>query len=538
MKEKVHAMLGDMLDSTLLTFRKPSEIKVLHFAGIDAAETRRVYLSRDIPAGNITTLERNPQVAGQIRELGLGINVITKSLQEYVKEEVAQGRKFDFDVISLDFTGPPNAEDLLAIRVILDNSKKNHVLLHSANLLKRDANSLALYHQGAVQYEYTLQLSNAVRPPACTMPTEGATLIDHDVVRASLNTFDNEYADSEKTRRKDLKTFYYPYLILNLAAPPFRLSFFYDMVRFASGMPVANAESNETARRVFPSKASMKAFLFLEDSLGYDKEHLAAAQEIVTATDQFVSERVGNSLKVYNKDSNIIKYAIIGAIREALLDRMYDTLKEANYSYISESGSPMVGSIFFFSWSRLLHDAYMDVAKACGFPEGFRIEDTERLSKALFALGKMISKKEKSDEKYETASLSATLAVRFLGNSSKPVLSKGKFLEELEKTDLEGPEFLAYIKDKYRGWGKQPLAQWKAHYTMGTYRRDRVQGESAIEVFDEDSNIEKITKEEAYDLLASGIPPKEIYGAYPTSFSIGQLGAFRAWLTMHSAKRE
>ena len=73
---------------------------------------------------------------------------------------------------------------------------------------------------------------------------------------------------------------------------------------------------------------------------------------------------------------------------------------------------------------------------------------------------------------------------------------------------------------------------------MGTYRRDRVQGESAIEVFDEDSNIEKITKEEAYDLLASGIPPKEIYGAYPTSFSIGQLGAFRAWLTMHGAKRE
>ncbi len=538
MKEKVHALLGDMLDSTLLTFRKPGEIKVLHFAGIDAAETQRVYLSRGIPAGNITTLERSPQVAEQIRKLGLGINVITKSLQEYVKEEVAQGRKFDFDVLSMDFTGPPNAEDLLTVRAIMDNSKKNHILLHSANLLKRDANSLILYHQGAAEYEYIMRLDDAIELPAGIMPTAGATLIGHDAVCTSLNAFDNEFANSEKTTRKDLKAFYYPYLILNLAKPPFRFSYFYDMIKFVGDVTGANAENNGPVRRISKRDASMKEFLAPEDFVEYAKEHLTAAQKMVAAIDQFVSERVGNTLKAYNKDSNIIKYAIIGAINEALLDRIYVPLKEANYSYISESGSPMVGSMFFFSWSRLLHEAYMDVAKACGFPEGFRIEDTERLGKAIVALGKMLSKKEKLDEKYETAPLSATLEPRFLGNSSKPVLSKGRFLEELEKTDLEGPEFLAYIKDKYRGWGKRPLAQWKAHYTMGTYGKGRAHGESAIEVFDEDSDIEKITKEEVYDLLASGIPPKEIYDAYPTSFSVSQLRAFRAWITMRDVKRE
>ena len=77
----------------------------------------------------------------------------------------------------------------------------------------------------------------------------------------------------------------------------------------------------------------------------------------------------------------------------------------------------------------------------------------------------------------------------------------------------------------------KPLAQWKAHVTMGTY--DKVpKSEDEIVEYEEDSGLEKITKEDAIDFLASGIPPQEIYEAYPTSFTQGQLRAFKAHITM------
>jgi hypothetical protein len=54
----------------------------------------------------------------------------------------------------------------------------------------------------------------------------------------------------------------------------------------------------------------------------------------------------------------------------------------------------------------------------------------------------------------------------------------------------------------------------------------------------EDSDLEKITQEEAIDLIASGIPVNEIFSAYPTSYSVGQLRAFKAHLTMGRYKSE
>jgi len=67
---------------------------------------------------------------------------------------------------------------------------------------------------------------------------------------------------------------------------------------------------------------------------------------------------------------------------------------------------------------------------------------------------------------------------------------------------------------------------------MGTYDSQPRISEESIQESPEDSNIEKISKEQVIDLLASGIPVDEIASAYPTSFSKGQLRAFKAHITM------
>ena len=68
---------------------------------------------------------------------------------------------------------------------------------------------------------------------------------------------------------------------------------------------------------------------------------------------------------------------------------------------------------------------------------------------------------------------------------------------------------------------------------MGTYKPREMAEEAA-----EDSDLEKMTKEQVIDLLSSGIPPEEIYDVWPTSFSIGQLRAFKAHLTMGTYKEK
>ncbi len=96
------------------------------------------------------------------------------------------------------------------------------------------------------------------------------------------------------------------------------------------------------------------------------------------------------------------------------------------------------------------------------------------------------------------------------------------------------------IREKYRGGNNLKLPQIKAHVTMGTYgsfnNKDSV--EQRMEMLEEkeletdaDQDVEKITKEEMLDLLASGIPPAEIFDSYPTSFSLMQMRGHLANIT-------
>ncbi len=73
---------------------------------------------------------------------------------------------------------------------------------------------------------------------------------------------------------------------------------------------------------------------------------------------------------------------------------------------------------------------------------------------------------------------------------------------------------------------------------MGTYDTTRQDEQETITVTADDKDVERISKDEALELLSAGIPPKEIFDAYPTSFTTRQLGALKAHITMGTYIRD
>jgi hypothetical protein len=518
-KAKVHTLLGEMLENTLLTFKKPKDLRVLHFSGIDAQETKSVYLARGIPAKNIVSLERDANITKSIEGMDLGIRVVNKTLEAYIEESISNGGRIDFDVVSLDFTGPITMELLYSINDIARNCG-NHILFHSANLLKRDPNTSILYGSvvpsvrnamGRLDGQKGISSLDKPNEIANSLNAETSSLADH------FSKFTEDFESNQKT---EVKRQYYSYLILqHLFAPSIQNE--QQLIRFLFGDGITNVEPYITGvfNRFTGRNAANLSEVFQDSMLSFPLfiNYLENVKEL----------QIGALCKHYGLDS-CIAGKLGCCIQDAVNDISTLTPKASkNYTYISESGSPMIGSIFFASRPRYAYEASREVARLCGFPNEFKIVDPAGLTKTYNKYIRLANTE--NEHLRDLYFADKAISVEFLGNSSKPVLSKKRFLEELESGSTMGE-----VKEKYRGWIRMPLAQWKAHYTMGTYGKT---ADLLIENTD-DSSLEKITKDEAVDLLSSGIPVEEIYAAYPTSFTEGQLRAYKAHITMGTYQRK
>ncbi|MFH1358564.1 MAG: hypothetical protein ABIH37_01610 [archaeon] len=221
-----------------------------------------------------------------------------------------------------------------------------------------------------------------------------------------------------------------------------------------------------------------------------------------------------NEKNVWNI-SELLFYQGIGSYLSAAQERL---------SYIGDNGTPMLVDINYFkqeNFSEIAHinridsngNAHLSLVSKSDRPKFKRsIKKFDRFIEARYkCLGETLSERE------------------FLGSSAKPLLTKQRAITEF-KQGLTNEQ----IQAKYRGWKNKPLPQWRAHYTMGTYgdvAQPSIEQDTII-VDSEDSDLETITKDEAIDLLSSGIPSREIFDAYPTSFTERQLSAYKAHLTM------
>ena len=527
-KTNVHEMLGGMLDSTILQNKKVQDVKVLHLAGIDAQETKTVYLSRGIIPQNITTVERDPSIARKIASNGLGITVVEGEVLNYITDIVTARKKHQFDVVSLDFTSPTNIELVHNVQAIIKTAGNPQILLHVANLLRREHNGKYIYGRSAPFHAITKKMFD----------TNPLTLRHLDVVDKKIERIAELFKGFEtdyKENRSELKRESYPFLILDsiLGAHTSNLSY-WRAIRFLYGEHDAK-EIERTIVNTFKSLEGLtpeqiKRITRFED---IEFHPLAGSFIFKCVLESAVIDGISNMLDYYELNGlnlegflNLPRRAIESKLWHAVINAGAETplfypIKGKHYSYISESGSPMVGSIYFISRSKSVEHAAQNTAFEIGFPGTFSIRDPKALRKEF---NRYVEKEEPMAE-YLSNLLGSEIVVEFLGNASRPILTKKKFLEELNRGNS-----IESIQEHYRGWSKMPLTQWKAHHTMGTYEK---KPESDIAVSEiQDYKIEKITKDQALDLMITGIPIDEIYETYPTSFSVGQLRAFKAHVTM------
>lgn len=496
-KAKARDLLRGMVDRTLLRFQKPSDLYVLCFPGIDAAEIHQVYDQLGIPRENITGIEKDPRVAQALEKKKLGIRIVNQSIENFVKEQ----ESFDFNVVSLDYCGLINEKQIGSLGKLLRKNEKNEIVVHQANLAKRDGSRASLY-------AFNLLTSDEERDMTKPFLCEGRSSLTAELIKETKELNDvltEESAGLGKVRTKSYSRLIERELYGGLKAR--------DMGRFANFI-LGTKEFRELLKTIRERNGTAEICKEERCSTIYEAR---AVQEITMAL-------VGAKMRNMGIDSPNLQLETWDALISRFSPgKKYMNVQSSPYSYISESGAPMIGEIFFGASFIGKEDAERRLVNTLGYPNKFEIIDEIA---TLRRLTDYLKTTKEGEIKYKD--LAEHRDRVFLGSSAKPVLTKEKAI-----TLLKDGVSISEIKATHRGWKGKPLSQWKAHATMGTYDKSSAEKkEETIRQDPEDSNLETITREQAIDLLASGIPPKEVHAAYPTSFTVGQLAAYLAHINM------
>jgi hypothetical protein len=133
----------------------------------------------------------------------------------------------------------------------------------------------------------------------------------------------------------------------------------------------------------------------------------------------------------------------------------YFTTLQKRMKYVGDNGTPMLIDINY-----LKRDDFSDITHMIHGEDGEHeifipaISDNKTLRKRInyFMRCRGLCVGEYLDERMN------------LGSSMKPLITKEKAIEEFKNGST-----VEEIKEKFRGTNGKPLAQWKAHFTMGTY---------------------------------------------------------------------
>lgn len=478
-KSKSRDLVRGMIQRNL-GYKKPKDLRVLCFPGNEAVEVREVYDVLGIPRGNIVGVEREREVADKIRAQNLGIQVINQSLDDYI----ASQSSLDFDVVSLDYSGPLNQGDLESMIKIKNKQIKSKYVVHHSNLAKRDGDNVDLYI-----------------PMGRVAINIGTQNLPQDVDKLIEGTLDSLHR-GDLTGDESIKA-YRPLV--------------YSML-FRNIFMGTNIMDNGEAERI-------RTFILSHFS---EKER---TQYTGCPISEFLSvHRIRLLPRIFMRQGvkdRLLNHVLAMACCYPNNSSVLGIVDSKMYSYISESGDPMLGDIYFLEHKTKFESWLGNIKKQIGFSNRLVIKNRALLENIIRG-----TLQDFSDVVFSFMHAADRSKEReFLGSSARPVLTKAKAIEE-----FSAGATVDQVRDKYRGVNGKPITQWKAHVTMGTYDNSRTaqSNEELIVEDSDDSDVEKITKEQAIDLLSNGIPPKEIFEAYPTSFTKGQLAAFKAWITMRS----
>ncbi len=500
-KAKSRVLVREVCARNFSPYKKGKDLYALILPGRNARELYEVLDPLGVPRDHVTGLERDKKLYEEIKAQHLGINLLPLSVEEYARP----GLETHFDIISLDYTGPLNVGQLDALSYIAKHQHKDRLVIHMANLARRDHNSLMLYGYGMA--EHNGQGVEALM--AAERGKEEGSLVNQSIEQTAGYLHKKDRGEAIKGEREIAHS-----------------------ILFHNSFNGGNHSLVERVFRFFAGENYLGEVALIEDHFRQagiethiDPEHLLESTDKNPIIGVLLQELGVKYLKQYCDLDCIAalpaqRYLLLKAINESANPRKCFTPTDGEkYTYLSESGDPMIGEVVFASYQRRGIEKAQEVARNLGFPFRWNIRDRKALIKSFQVYQEHCLALSNSLTTQDTEIVYTPH--QFLGNASKPVLSKRRFIEELEAgASMEG------IRHKYRGWDNKPLAQWKAHHTMGTYTLQMP------EESPEDGDIDKITQDEALDFLKAGIPPEEIVGTFPTSFSLGQLRAFKAHLTM------
>lgn len=520
-KAEAHDRIGQVIDETLLMSKRPEELRAIHLPGIDAQETRVVYLSRGILPENITGVEKDSDIIEKIRRHGLGIALENCFIESYVKKYALD--RISFDIISLDFNGPINTELVRTFRELVSLTDKDELVLHTANLLQRETAS------SKKEYSIGFGLSGFLEEAR-----NGDSLVSPLSIMQFCRDLESKYESNGQRYDMESKTAYYPYAILNALIS--RPSYHYPIARFLYGDRLGRLEQDliDSTQPNVPVGVGIEQLL-----LNYSDSRLLSGLD--RRMSLMLLTHLGMSM-IDNVSASVVMSSLLEASCPSapLLPRA-----SRHYTYISESGASMIGSIFHLSRATGLHTAALSLAESLGFPDGFMVADRDIFIKTynnyLDELGGI------------SRSMSEPLLVEYLGGSPKSIMTR-----EMLYAALDNNEDIEELKANTRGW-RTKIIGWLADY-MDNLSESREtpasepsasnadNGKSRLNIRDilgntEDESkgitaIDSITREDAISLLQSGIPPEEIAAAFPGSFSLKQLRSFKAHVTMGTYEKK
>lgn len=500
-KEKSRERSRLFIKKHVLSYKPPRDVRVLCFPGAEqdgqeALEVKSIYDPLGIPRKNILGIEIDRTRYERLCRAGLGIELVHCSDIDLLKDAKARSRTWD--VINLDHTSCFNQSRFYGIHIIAGDGLLGNRGVLVTNFMAKRENRATLD-----------EFRHAIPFAKCKSEQETEDLISG---RNLLGDINNQNLNLSEDRSKIIST---------------RIA-----CAFLCGRSGLHADFY---KRFF----DVETFFRLYEEAAASEPDMQYNLDLVKGTRRNRGEEMLSirdiSLGLYKVLADQLLKSGMDMEQFALFyllnNNVYLLEDHEAYSYVSNSGSPFFQDIFSFNNYHYKLDPFrdfFDVSNRGGvpvievLPHAKSPRQYDHIDKKARALARQLWIQRDSAR---NRMLKDRL---FLGSSSRPVLTKGRAIEEL----LAGAT-IEQIQQKYRGWENKPLAQWKAHVTMGTYgRKSEEDSSKPIEVAEEDEGLEKLAKEDAIDLLSSGIPAEEIYSAYPTSYSIGQLRAFKAHIKM------
>lgn len=447
-KERQRALVMAAIKEHLLPHMDAKDIKVLHFAGKDAVEAEE-YMKLGIPAENIYTVEKSPELAAQINASlaarGLPpIQVIPQELGKYIAEHP----ELDFDVVSLDDYGPMIDRDVAVLHEIIGKLQARRAVIHVAHLARRDGRAVIGYKAGAYGAD-SRSAKNSRELAEATQAAMGRgnqkTFGKDDKAKAILEMIDAGI----DLLREDAEA-----QVFGLFPLPYEATLDATAAQLmaAEGVP-SNSELTKTLRLGLQRGATVEALVTYLKSKG-----------IYTTADG-----AGAAARV-------ILDAYIAAAGNGVSERV----SGSSYKYTSVSGAPMIGSVVTVGRPSRTLRAQRKLAVALGFPRRFR----PNLGKGrVRALVKEVIDARRGDYPRPTFVDLGGAKVRLSGppeadpeppeltqTTSQPTFVAGETISKEDALALlrdgVGPQEIA---EAYPGTGLGTIRAWKAHLTMGKY---------------------------------------------------------------------